>query len=170
MSNLVQNAGFETASGTGPTVLRGPAIAGHSAAADWTVWNNSDATTSTNLLPSTQSAGQQMLHVCTTGPSRGIMQTFGASGTGPANVNSAVWVFVVRGVVGMGTGAAATRLDVLSATQGQSEQLHAANGVQPANEFIVYAADGNAAPQGACFYIDAAQVLEAKGDGDQESA
>jgi hypothetical protein len=169
MSNQLQNPGFETASGTGPTVLQGPAIPGNSAAADWTVWNNSDATTTTDLLPSTLSEGQQMLHVCTTGASCGLVQAFGATGTGPANVTSAVWVFVVRGVVGMGVGDGGnTGLDVLSTMQGQWEQLVAANGVQPANELIVYAADGNAAPEGACFYVDAAAVYEAQTGGDQE--
>jgi hypothetical protein len=33
---------------------------------------------------------------------------------------------------------------------------------------IVYAADGNAAPEGACFYVDAAAVYEAQTGGDQE--
>jgi hypothetical protein len=51
-----------------------------------------------------------------------------------------------------------------------AEQLQAANGVQPANEFIVYAADGNPAPEGACFYVDAANVLEAKSDSDEENS
>jgi predicted methyltransferase len=70
-----------------------------------------------------------MLHVCTTGPLCGIVQTFGATGTGPASVASAVWVFVVRGVVGMGVGDGGnTGLDVRSSTQGQWEQLQAANG------------------------------------------
>jgi hypothetical protein len=171
MNNQLKNPGFETASGTGPTVLQGPAIPGNSAAANWTVWNNSDATTTTDLLSSTLSEGQHMLHVCTTGPLCGLVQTFGATGTGPAKVTSAVWVFVVRGVVGMGVGDGGnTRLDVLSTTPGEWEQLQATNGVQPANEFIVYAADGNAAPEGACFYVDAAEVYEVKSDGDKESS
>jgi hypothetical protein len=109
MSNLLQNAGFERRIGLGPRSCEAPAIAGNSAAADWTVWNNSDATTSTNLLPSTQSAGQQMLQVCTTGPSRGIMQMFGASGTGRRTSTLRCGCSWYGGAVGMGTGAAATR-------------------------------------------------------------
>lgn len=159
MSNLLQNEGFEVASGTGPTTLTGAAVPGDSAAANWTVWNNPEATTTTDLLPSTLSERSQMLHVCTTGPRCGVVQVFGDRDTGPAKVASSVWVFVVRGAVGMGTGnGGATGLDVLSKTQGQWEQLQAVNGVQPANEFIVYSAGGDSAAEGACFYVDAAAV------------
>jgi hypothetical protein len=42
-------------------------------------------------------------------------------------------------------------------------QLQAINGVQPANEFIVYAADGNHTPDGACFYLDVAAVRDLSG-------
>ena len=71
-------------------------------------------------------------------------------------VTSAVWVFVVRGMDVSDGGQ--TGPDVLSTTQGQWEQLQAANGVEPGNEFIVYVAD--AAPESACFYIDAAAAAQ----------
>ena len=161
MTNLLQNGGFETDSGTGPTMLQGPGVPGLSAAAHWTVWNNPDATTTTDLLPSTYAPGTQMLHVCTTAPLCGLVQTFEVSGTGPAEVDAAVWVFVIRGVVGMGVGdGGSTGLDVTSITQGQWERLQAPNGGQPANELIVYATGNGATPEGACFYIDAVQVLK----------
>jgi hypothetical protein len=130
MSNLLQNGGFETASGTGPTILQGAAVPGLSAAAQWTVWNNSNATTTTDLLPSTLAEGNQMLHVCTTGPGCGIVQTFGATGTGPGQVDAEAWVLVLRGVVGIGVGdGGSTGLDVLSNSQenGKSSKLPTAD-------------------------------------------
>jgi hypothetical protein len=130
------------------------------------VWNNSDVTTTTDLLPSTLAEGQQMLHVCTTGPLCGIVQAFGAAGTGPAQVTAFVWLFVVRGVVGMGVGdGGSTGLDVMSSTTGQWENLQAPNGGWPANELIIYAVANSAA--GACFYVDAVQVSDNETDNDQ---
>jgi hypothetical protein len=78
--NFVQNPGFETSSGLGPTSFAGLSFGGISAAALWGVWNNSPATTTTALSsPSTDSiaaGGNNMLHITTTGSDNGVFQFF----------------------------------------------------------------------------------------------
>jgi hypothetical protein len=97
-----------------------------------------------------------MLHICTTGGSNGIVQVFLPHNTGAQHAKSSVWVFVVRGKVGMGTGnGGSTGIDVQSTTVGRWEELQAPNGTAPANEFIVY----SVLPGGACYYIDDASVM-----------
>ncbi len=152
MANLLMNPGFNEQQKP-PTMLTGGSHGGWSAAPKWTTWNNSDAVTTTDVLPSTRKGGVTMLHVCTTGPGNGIVQTYGQQDPSKAHehVRSEVWVFVLRGTVGIGTGDGGnTHIDVQSTTQGQWERLVAVNGVSPANEFIVYATS----PDGACFYVE----------------
>ena len=98
-----------------------------------------------------------MIHVCTTGENNGLVQVFLPQNSGPQHARSSVWVFVIRGQVGMGTGngGSTSDHDAVSAHVGQWEELQAPNGVHPANEFIVYATS----PRGACFYIDDATVI-----------
>lgn len=159
MTNLLKNPGFELLPVKPPTRLVGnnpPAgKAGGSAADPWTVWNNNPGVTTTDILPSTRpGGGTHMLHVCTTGPLNGIVQQFMPS---TPHTMSSVWVFVLRGQVGMGTGDAGNTHphDARSQHQGTWEQLPpSANGVSPANEFIVYAIS----PEGACYYVDGATV------------
>lgn len=156
MANLLNNPGFETPSGTGPSEHTGPGP-GSSAADKWTTFNNTNGTTTTDLVPSLAPSGNRnMLHVCTTGDRNGIVQLFGVVGKGPAGVQSSVWVFVLRGQVGMGTGngGSTNDTDKVNTKVRQWEQLSAPNGRSPANEFIVYAVS-----QGkACFYVDNASV------------
>jgi hypothetical protein len=156
VGNLLTNGDFEQPGGT-PSSLSGAAVSGASAAPDWTTRNNSQGTTATDILASTApEGGKQMLHVCTTGQHNGIVQVFGPQGTGPTKVKSSALVYVLRGQVGMGTGNGGdtSDRDALSTTVDQWELLQAANGISPANEFIVYATD----PAGACFYVDGASV------------
>ena len=99
-----------------------------------------------------------MLHVCTTGSSNGIVQGFSDDLHAPKKVSSSVWVFVVRGQVGMGTGHGGnTHLDVMSQKTGVWELLSAPNGVSPATEFIVYSVPS--ASSGACYYVEDATVV-----------
>lgn len=96
----LNNPGFEEEPRP-PTELSVPG-GGNSAASSWTVWNNSDAITTTEIVPATRPGpGSQMLHVRTTGEGNGIVQTFEP---GIETTNSSVWVFVLEGQVGMGTG------------------------------------------------------------------
>jgi hypothetical protein len=155
--NLLKNPGFELPS-LPPTSSTGAAVPGSSAAPNWTTWNNSQATTTTDILPSTRpGGGAHMIHVCTTGQDNGLVQVFLPHNTGPQHARSTVWVFVLRGKVGMGTGNGGSTgdHDAQSTQIGKWQQLQAPNGVAPANEFIVYATS----PGGACFYIDDASVI-----------
>jgi hypothetical protein len=67
--NLLQNGGFDTPTPglsppNFPTSITGQSAAGPSSAADWTLFNGQDATTSTELLPTTDPNGNQsMIHV-----------------------------------------------------------------------------------------------------------
>lgn len=158
MVNLLANGDFEAPAGV-PTVLAGTGIPGGSAAPGWTTWNNVEALTTTDILPSTApGGGSQMLHVCTTGQDCGLVQQYQDTDSGPAHVTSSVSVFVVRGQVGMGTGNGGDTgdHDAVSTATGTWEQLTAPNGVSPANEFIVYAVSAG----GACYYVDNADVNE----------
>jgi hypothetical protein len=157
VANLLANANFEEPAGA-PTTLTGVFKPGASAAPHWTTWNNVEAVTTTDILPSTApQGGRHMLHVCTTGKQSGVVQQYLKPGTGPQHVISSVWVFVVRGQVAMGTGNGGdTHFDALSTGTGKWEELRAPNGVSPAGEFIVYAASEG----GSCYYIDNASVNE----------
>ena len=157
--NLLKNPGFEDAP-LAPSVLNGKKQPGMSAAPHWRTWNNTGPKTTTEILPSTRPGGsKQMLHVTTLGEDDGIDQIFGAFGAGPAKTKSGVWVFVLRGSVGMGTGNGGGTSDRDDATSihGEWRHLEAANGATPANAFIVFATS----PGGASFYVDDASVMAA---------
>jgi hypothetical protein len=147
VADLLVNGDFE-APAAAATMLAGIGVPGPSAAPGWTTWNIADAVTTTDMLPSTApDGGSQMLHVCTTGQDCGLVQQYQATGSGPEHVTSSVSVFVVRGQVGMGTGNGGDTRDndAVSTATGIWEQLTAANGVSPANEFIVYAVSAGGA-------------------------
>jgi hypothetical protein len=137
---------------------------GLSAAPHWDADNNHASPTTTALVLSTRkhepvgTPAGTMLQVCTTAIDSGIRQSFGALNTGPAKTMSAAWVYVLFGRVGLGTGnvgATGDHDDETKSTDiGTWKLLKAANGVSPANMFIVFAIDKG----GACFFIDDAWV------------
>ena len=157
--NLLANPGFEVVgpSGSPTTVTTAiPGGAGNSAANFWTLFTNTPGTIWTELATYlvSPSGSTRTLHVITDGDRNGVVQVFAPFNSGPTNAISAVWVYVRRGTVFLGTGNGGnTGQDVLSTTTGQWELLQAPNGVQPANEFIVYSKGG-----GADFYLDNAEV------------
>jgi hypothetical protein len=126
--------------------LTGYKVTGYSAAAHWGTWNNTSASTSTELLKSTFSGGgTNMIHVETTGAMNGIVQVFAPHNTGPTNVLSTAYVYVLSGKVYLGTGNGGdTTSDVVSKTTGQWERLQAYNGISPANEMVIYSSGGPA--------------------------
>ena len=161
MANLLKNPSFEMPA-LPPTSNPQTDVPGLSAGSNWTTWNNSKAITTTDILPSTRpGGGKQMIHVCTTGSNNGLVQAFlPHTEPGIQHATSSVWVFVLRGKVGMGTGDGGnTGIDAQSTTTGQWEELKAPNGGKPVNEFIVY----SVSPAGACYYIDDATVSQAHG-------
>jgi hypothetical protein len=157
--NLLANPGFEVVGPSGsPTTVTTvvPGGAGNSAAAAWTLFTNNPGTIWTELATHlvSPSGSNRTLHVITDAANNGVVQVFAPFGSGPTNSMSAVWVYVRRGTVFLGTGNGGnTGEDVASTTNNQWELLQAPNGVQPANELIVYSKGG-----GADFYLDNAEV------------
>ncbi len=156
-ANLILNPSFEierapgglfTLMGTGPGV---------SAAENWTVFNNIDGTTTTELVTSTlPGGGSRMMHVTTTASRDGLVNVFLPFNTGPASVLSSAWIFVNSGEVALGTGNGGnTGFDVFTTTMGQWELLQAPNGISPANELIIYASSLD----GADFFVDLVAVV-----------
>ncbi|MCP3137061.1 hypothetical protein [Pyxidicoccus xibeiensis] len=161
--NLLSNPSFDTANPNGnpvTTITQVPGGAGWSAAADWTMFTNTAGYIYSRVLPSARpnAGSSNMIQVNTLGAGNGLVQVFKPFNIGPQKVIAGAWVFVLRGKVGIGTGNGGnTGLDTLSQTTGQWEYLTASNGVSPANEFIIYAADAG----GAEFFVDFASVVEA---------
>lgn len=157
--NLLANPGFEVVGPSGsPTTVTTvvPGGAGNSAAASWTLFTNNPGTIWTELATylTSPSGSTRTLHVITDRDRNGVVQVFAPFNSGPTNSMSAVWVYVRRGTVFLGTGNGGnTGEDVASTTTNQWELLQAANGAQPANELIVYSKGA-----GADFYLDNAEV------------
>jgi hypothetical protein len=130
------------------TTLTGAHLGGPSAAADWGTFNNSSATTTTSLLPSTLTLGgshTNMIHVVTSGAGNGLVQVLAPVNTGPDNATTSAYVYVNSGRVGLGTGnGGTTSLDALSGTTKSWELLQGSNGHSPANEIVLYSASGPA--------------------------
>jgi hypothetical protein len=136
---------------TGPSAPPPFLESNSSAAANWTLYNNTTAVTSTTLVSSSRTPGKTMIHVCTTGSDNGLVQVFAPPNSGPVNARASAWVFVAVGQVSMGTGdGGSTRLDVSSRTTGAWEFLQANNGGSPANEIVLYGFGS----QGADYYVD----------------
>lgn len=158
--NLLANPGFETVGPNGsPTTVTTvvPGGAGNSSAASWTLFTNNPGTIWTELATHlvSPSGSTRTLHVITDRPGNGAVQVFAPFNSGPTNAISAVWVYVRRGTVFLGTGNGGNIFaDVASTTINQWELLQAPNGVSPANELIVYAQSAG----GADFYLDNAEV------------
>ena len=158
-ANMLENPSFETIGPIGsPTSFTGIGNGGspkYSAAQDWLVWNNTFGTTTTELLPSTLlGGGAQMIHVTTDGDVNGLFQAFLPSPTGPNDVIGSIWIYVISGQVGFGTGDDGnTNFDKLTSGTGHWEFLQAPNGISPANEFIIYSVHGQAE-----FYAENASV------------
>jgi len=165
--NLVKNAGFEIPAtgvpvGT-PVSYTGFCNGGTTAAAVWLAWvNTCGSDISTTLVPSTApSGGNYMLHVVTTAAESGIYTNFASQ----PQTTSSVWVFVISGCVGMGTGDGAETSSTDETTCVTNQWIHfykVPNGVNPATEFIVYSvlnAEFPTGTGGADFYVDNAQVV-----------
>lgn len=155
----LQNPSFQNVGPNGSSTsvtVAVPGGAGNSAAASWTLFANTPGTIRTNLQASTRPFDTtNMIHVWTNGDRNGLVQVFGAFNSGPTKIIAKAMVYVVSGKVGIGTGNGGnTGLDAVSQTTGQWELIQADNGVIPANEFIIYAAN----PGGAEFYVDYATV------------
>lgn len=163
--NLLQNASFETVGPNGNTVSYTGQFAGPSAADQWEVFHNTSGTTRTRIVPTTLPAapsGSSMIQVLTTGLNNGLGQVFipGGFGNGPASGEFAVWVYVVRGTVGIGIGNGGnTSLTAFSTIHEQWQLVTGVNAPtqSPVNTIAIYASSVD----GAEFYVDEAVVTPA---------
>ena len=160
-ANLLYNGGFDIVGPSGTTTTYTGLFAGPSAADGWEVFNNSNATTRTQLLPTTLNlpgASPNMIHVATTGINCGLDELFLPPNTGPTNATFSVWLYVQRGTVGVGLGNGGnTGLSSFNTTHGQWELITGFNAASPANNFIIY----SASVDGAEWYAEMADVTPA---------
>jgi hypothetical protein len=159
-ANLLQNGTFDTSGGMNPvTVSPGPA--GNSAAKSWTVFLNTPGSSiTTELVPSNLVPGGTRIRVTTNGERNGLVQVFGAFGTGPKKVFACAWVYIVKGAVGLGTGNGGnTGFDMVLWKKESWERIEVSNGVAPANEIILY----SFTPGDTEFYVESAEVNESSG-------
>lgn len=154
---LVPNHSFEA---TGPfgtfTSTTSIAFAQQSAASNWLVWNNTYGTTTTDILNTTlYGGGYKMLHVTTEGHNNGLSQQWSTPITGACAARFAVWVFVVRGQVGVGLGRDGnTVTTAFTTTTGRWELLQGGGTIGPVAQLIIYAAANGMTD----FYVDTMSV------------
>jgi hypothetical protein len=159
--NLLKDPSFEQKSvKSGYTTFTGKG-GSPAAAKRWEAFNNTQATTTTDLLPTTLPAGlrpgKRMIHVVTTGANNGLDQQFGKVGKGPAQASFSVRVYVVQGSVGAGIGNGGnTSLTASDSKPGKWVNLHGSSGgtQTPVNNFIIYAKSAGVND----FYVDLAFV------------
>jgi hypothetical protein len=146
--NLLVNPGFDTPSGTNPTIWSGSGNGPTSAAAAWTMWNNTPALTTTTQLPSTDpSGGGSMIDVATAGAENGIYQFVAANSVNLVSVD----VYVLSGTfeLGLGRGGfyeATAKTSVLDTWEHLTASIPSTIG----DEIFLYSTAG----AGAEFYLD----------------
>jgi hypothetical protein len=136
-ANLLKNSDFDTPSGTGPTSFTGLGNGGQSAARDWTVYNNNEGTTTTELLPSTLVEGGTMIHISASGADDGIYQTFTPA---QGQTTSCAWIYVISGAVAIGAGQYVSDVaqDAALLDIGEWQPITVNAGNQPAGIMIIY--------------------------------
>jgi len=168
-ADLLQNGGFDTPTPglsppNYPTSISGADVSGLSSAEYWTLFNSFDATTSTELLPSTDPlGGGSMIHLTSLTNSsdpdgsffNGLQQSFATQSGATASVD----VFVLSGpvILALYAGDGSTLIsDTFSSTtdQWQTLTVTAPTGSDP-NLFILYSYSTTGAGE---FYADSASV------------
>ncbi len=169
--NLLQNGGFDTPTPglsppNYPTSISGAGSGGPSSAEGWSLFNNYNDTTSTELLPTTDPTGSPpyMIHL-TSAPNNsgtpsffnGLLQSFSTQPGATASVD----VYLLSGevLVGLYSGNGATLVNYTFTTltdQWQTLSVTAAPGTNP-NLLVIYAYDGVAGATTE-FYADNASV------------
>lgn len=155
-ANQLLNPGFDIPGGFGATNYVGTGSLGPSAAADWSVWNNSLAANSTDLLPSTDPLGSGfMLSVRSGGAENGVYQFVGRNTVAQVSVD----VYVIAGTFELGLGQAGGYLSTAT-TSVHDQWVHLTASTGPAgggfafpgevgNEIFLYSTGGAAA-----FFVD----------------
>ena len=164
-ADLLTNGSFEQVGTQSSTITTGIGP-GDAAAAGWSTFNNTDGSTETQhmtygdailppVFPSDPGVGgEHVIRVEASHGNNGLVQVFGAPGTGPIDAVAEVWVYVNSGIVGLGIGdGGSTGPTVFSQTTGQWELLTANASTSPVNEIIIYSSGGSAE-----FYVDLAST------------
>jgi len=163
---LLRNGDFSEGTPGRPTSLTGVRVAGDSAAPWWTVWNNTEATTTTELVLNENSAAPglpdhiQMIQV-TAAPRNGIVQKLPQPVPGPAVFE--VMVFVLdnppngRAGVGLGLGGEQATT-TLTTTHGKWESLQVRSLLPQVQEVTIYSTENTS------FYVGDASLTN---DGDE---
>jgi hypothetical protein len=152
--NLLLNAGFDTPNAglsppsyaTGLSAVSPPGVS--SSAASWNIWNNSLATTRTELLPSTDPAGGGfMAHVLSTGPEDGLYQFVAPDSVDFVSVD----VFVLSGAFELGLARDGT-YEATAKTSTRNEWIHLTASLPTTigDEIFLYSTAG----AGADFYVE----------------
>lgn len=144
--NIIANSGFETPSGAGPTSLTAVGVSGPSAAASWTVYQNTAGPTTTALSPSTDTVlpgGTAQLDIATGGDGNGAYQFPGTFNYAAADfyVTSGVAQLLITNNFG------ATRAVATTTVLNQWQRLSVAYAF--ANEIVLYSFGS-----GASFSVD----------------
>lgn len=151
----VRNGSFSQESLLGGQELHGTGALGTSAAAEWIVQAVRGGTVRTELLPSTRKPGGKMIHVVTNDQYGGISQVWSPPGTGPARVQTEVWIYLNRGVVTIGTGNSGNVTpDAYATKTGQWVLISSRNNSCPANYTLLF----SETPAGADFYVDDVRI------------
>ena len=158
--NLLSNGSFELGLNQGHSTFLEGTGPGISSATNWTLFHNNLGSTESTRVPAETvperlpGSGNSLMRIEASHERNGLVQVFGDLNTGPAIVESSVWVYVESGNVSLGTGNGGnTGVDATSTTTGRWEKLTSRNGIWPANELILYADGGSS-----LFYADLARV------------
>ncbi len=157
---LIENGEFEEVGDNGSSVTSISTAPGGvdaeqlSAAKNWSTI--APGTITTELIPSTERSGFQMIRVKVDGPGMGLFQFFE---TPPATIPQAfawAWIYIVSGgPVGIGMGIqGGTGIDTMLVKTGSWELLQVSNGTSPVNTLLIYSV-GDGPTE---FYVDAAGV------------
>ena len=158
--SLIENGEFQAVGPNGPSVTSistapdGVDAEQLSAAKGWSTL--STGTITTELIPSTERTGFQMMRVVAGGPGMGLAQIFKEPPDTIPQAYAWAWIYIVSGgPVGIGLGIqSATGTDTLLAQTGSWELLQISNGMRPVNTLLIYTA-GDGPTE---FYVDAAGV------------
>jgi len=157
--NLVKNGSCAQASPSGSYGSFTGNYDGPSSFADWEVFNNTTATTTTDILPSSRPhPPATMCHVVTYGTNNGVDQVISSFNTGPSAATFSVWVYVVQGEVGIGAGNGGdTGFTALDDTPGKWVDVTGTQSASPVNNFIVYSFGSGVSD----FYFESATLTKA---------
>lgn len=170
-ADLLTNGSFEQIRdpNENPTHFNG-IQGGNSAATGWTVWHNTNGSTSTQVmsyfeagLPDSDASkqGENLIHVETSHAGNGLVQAFLLPNTGPNQVVGEAYIWVQSGIVGVGIGNGGNTQYTDFTDPGLNgiawQKMNFGNAQSPANEIIFYAAP-SATGGSAEFYVDLASV------------